>query len=539
MLILIALGSLLLTPVLLGLVRLLRPRLAFFWLAAAGGAGLAWPLILLARLNIPIEIGLATWRPFELFPVSPALLVDRISWPYALALSALILGVVLSDTAQSGPQRAGEEWLRWAGGLALTGLSVLSVLSANYFTLLLAWAAVDTIEFILLLTLAGQSERRERMAAAFTARAGGLILAIWAAALARSGRAGLSLRAITPQAAPYLMLAAGLRLGVTPLRLPDFVENADRRSLASLLRLAPAASSLLILARIAPTAKPPAAAMIFLLTSAIMALYGSLLWSQAEDELEGRRFFVLGVAGLTFGAAAAGQTSAALAWGLTAILPGGLLFLYSARRNQLRPLLILGMLGVTALPLTPAWGGVGLYGPPLNPLTLLFLPAHALLIYGYLRHALRPGTYPPGLERWVWLVYPLGLALFPTSQYLIAFFGLAGGYLPRATWLESLLASWPAVIAALAAAGLYWLHVRRGLRLPEAVFHRLQATAAPERIYQFGGRLFEAAARASRFLSALLEGDGGILWTLLLLVLLLTLAAGGSLTGLGAPGGLP
>jgi hypothetical protein len=48
----------------------------------------------------------------------------------------------------------------------------------------------------------------------------------------------------------YLLLAAGLRLGVLPLHLPYASEAAIRRGFGSALRLISAGSSLILLARI-------------------------------------------------------------------------------------------------------------------------------------------------------------------------------------------------------------------------------------------------------------------------------------------------
>jgi hypothetical protein len=41
-------------------IRLARPRFAYFWLVAAAGVLVAWPLVLLARPSQPLAIPLAT-----------------------------------------------------------------------------------------------------------------------------------------------------------------------------------------------------------------------------------------------------------------------------------------------------------------------------------------------------------------------------------------------------------------------------------------------------------------------------------------------
>src|SRR5512139_4184293 len=78
---------------------LLRRSLAHSWLVALFGAIAGWILLLLAGFNLPISIHLADWQPAELFPSSPALLIDSNSWPFAMALATLALAVILTDVA--------------------------------------------------------------------------------------------------------------------------------------------------------------------------------------------------------------------------------------------------------------------------------------------------------------------------------------------------------------------------------------------------------------------------------------------------------
>jgi len=54
---------------------------------------------------------------------------------------------------------------------------------------------------------------------------------------------------------------------------------------------------------------------------------------------------------------------------------------------------------------------VGLLTPPFNFLDIIFILAVALLIVGYVRHALRPEDALQALDRWIQIVYPFGLFL--------------------------------------------------------------------------------------------------------------------------------
>jgi hypothetical protein len=78
---------------------------------------------------------------------------------------------------------------------------------------------------------------------------------------------------------------------------------------------------------------------------------------------------------------------------------------------------LVGFFSLTTLPLTPTWEGGLLFTAPSSIWMVMFLVGLVLLLMGYLRHTLRPGPGLEGVERWVWLIYPLGLALLPVSHF--------------------------------------------------------------------------------------------------------------------------
>ena len=76
---------------------------------------------------------------------------------------------------------------------------------------------------------------------------------------------------------------------------------------------------------------------------------------------DGRPFWILGLSAFTVAAAIQSQPLASQAWGLATLFSGGVLFLYSARSPRIIVLPILGLVGISALPYTPAWRGTGLF----------------------------------------------------------------------------------------------------------------------------------------------------------------------------------
>lgn len=516
-LILVPLLILLAASLVMLVIRLYRPRFAYFWLVAAWGVLLSWPSVLLARLRLPLELPLMDWQPAELFPLSPVLLMDRISWPFALSLATLVLAVILTDVARA----AEADWRAWANSMTIAALGILAVLAGNPLTLLLAWAIIDLIELIILLGQVRQSRARNRVVVAFSARVAGILLVIWAGAVARASGSPLTFSSISPQISVYLLLAAGLRLGVLPLHMPFLQEVPLRRGLGTLLRLVPVAASLVMLVRSAAVGAPASLSPYLVFLAGLAALYGGLSWASANDELDGRPFWILGMAALSVAAAARAQPEASLAWGIALLLSGGLLFLSSARHRFLLPLSLLGLLGISALPFTPAWQGVRLYSPPFSPILPIFLIAQALLMIGYLRHALQPGHSLAGMERWTWVIYPWGLALLPLAHFVISWWGQPG-LVEGSQIFPSLISTWPA-LAILILAGLMVAWNLRAPLVPLKAINSLRQFFSFNWLYSLLWNGYHTLGRVFAFINLIFEGEGGILWTLLLLTLLLSL----------------
>jgi hypothetical protein len=354
-------------------------------------------------------------------------------------------------------------------------------------------------------------------------RLAGLLAAVWAGVV-HPAALPASFAALDPQVGSLLLLAAAIRLGVLPVNLttPQALEASSSRR--TILRLAPAAASLAILARAAQGLSSASAPMLLLLTS-LAALYGGLSWFSAVDEITGKSFWCIGMAALAVASTIAGQPAASQAFGLALLLPGGLLFLYSTRPRWLFPLLWIGILSLSALPFMPTWPGVELYAPPFQSWMLLFWIAQAFLLAGYIGHALRPSPPAERAERWIWIIYPWSLALLLLAYFAIAWWGVPGLGRPA----PALAQSWPAAVSlVLAGLLLLWKSRRKG---PARLLDRLESFLAFEWVYRRLGGLFSSLGRLLNFINRTLEGSAGLLWALLILILLASLFARAGLGG--------
>jgi hypothetical protein len=341
---------------------------------------------------------------------------------------------------------------------------------------------------------------------------------------------------IPPRTGFFFLLAAGLRLGVLPLNLPFLQEPGLRRGAGNIIRLAPVASSLCLLARL-PQDLLPLELMrwtpLFRGLLAVAALYAALRWLQAGDAIDGRSFWIIAWSSLATVSVLNGAPGASLAWGTTLLLPGSLLFLYYPRIQRMNFLINFGLIGLIGLPFTPlasGWAGLAVNG--FTFWTALFTLAHAVMILGYLNRALQPGGAPGVLESWARLVYPLGMIIIIQAIVMLGLIGWPGSLTLGQWWL-------PLISLLLLAAAVY-TYRRLGaqahsIQLPASsrlnkiidwLSPRLEPIFRMDWLYQVLWQANNVIGKILRAFSTIIESEGGMLWTILLLVLLIAILNG-------------
>ena len=496
--------------------RLTRPGASYTWLVV-GGVLLTWLSVLLWQFNLPWRLMPGQWMSAALFNASPQLFADPLAWLYALSLGGLAAAVILTSPARNA--QAGTA--SWPETLALTGLGLLVILADNPLGLVLAWMAIDLAEFVI--ALRGRSALGESVWLAFAVRLGATAFALWASVVGvfSTGQT-FALESTPAQAGIFLLIAAGLRLSALPLSLayhPD--EYAARRGFGTILCMVSAVTGLLVLARIPSAAMDPRWIFPLFALTALAALYGGSKWLFARDELNGRPYWLIGMSALSLAACLGGNPAGSAAWGVVLILFGGISFLYSAKQIWMTRVFAVTGLFMLSLPFTLTASGWQVDLPLPFVFWPLFMIAHAMLAAGYVRHLLHPaGTEFAQLPKWAQATYPLGMGILVATILLGSLWGWPGAF-RLGNWETGLAALLLSVAIIFAFSRLPFLKSRAA---PEDRPSRLAAllkifSQALAFLYQLLGGLII-------YVSGLLEGDGGLLWTLLLLILLISFLRG-------------
>src|SRR5688572_16995270 len=515
MLILISFLLLFITALTLLGLRVMRPEARYTWLIAVGGAMLGLLSVFLWRVQTPFEFSLIGWQGINLF-TSPILFrADEISFPFALCIAALTLSILL--TAVTQPVYINS--LVWAGIIALGSAGILAVTANNPLTLLLVWASLDLTELIIHLSSVQGASNNEKVVISFSTRALGIGLVLWASVVSIAESNTFDFQSMSVRSGVFLVIASGLRLGVFPLHLPYSPESTSRRGFGTALRLISAASSLILLGRVPSGVLTSSFTPFLMLLALVAGLYAGWMWLRSSDELNGRPYWVLGISSLAILSALSGNQLGAIVWGCALILVGSAMFLTTIQNNWLNRIMLISAFSLSSLPYSltaSAWiGSLGFFIP-------FVILAQALMMAGFIRHTLHLSGNNLFQEQpsWMRATYSAGIILLILIQLLLGFSGWDSA-LRIGAWLQALIAS-------ILTLGLVWASRRFRIFKPVRAHWVSSTSSRFGNMYQGLWSIYYFLGRISRLITQTLEGEGGIMWTLLFLILFVSLITQGS-----------
>ncbi len=503
-------------------------RIGLTWIIAAGSSFAAWLVTILLRLYLPSTVSLIRWKPETLFRESPFLMIDYNSWPYAAILVTILVAFIFTDSARSKDKI---NPLNWTGSMAMTALGLMAVLAGNPLTMVLAWAIVDIVEFIYLLSVQADTSHNRRVVLIYAFRMLSLIMLVWAVMVGWSEIGPFDIESIPDKAGVYFLIAAGLRLGILPFNLMINEESDQFSPPVSVIRYVPIAASLSLITRMPPNfmvIRPNWMLAVQIIISA-SAVIGSILWVIKSSSPEGKPFWNIALTSLAILAAVNGQAAASRAWGIALLASGSLMTFFNPPIKRMRFLLFFGLIGILALPYTPAISGwQGLVGNGFSLWSLIGIITHTLLVIGFLNFIKSTEGSSVGLESWSKISYPIGLILIIQTQIGLGLVGWPDSFSSNYWWMS---------IISLSLIGLFFFFawLLRKIRPNTSITTRLNANkkleALNQRFVKLGSFdwaikplsiIYQSLGKLTSLLTSFLEGDAGIIWALVFLILLIS-----------------
>ena len=493
--------------------RFARPSFRYLWLISIGAGLFALAGVMAWQPVLPLLIRMPGWQPGQ-FDVEPlAFGMDGLLWPLGMSVCVLNLAVLLT----SGKHDGEPDLLTWSGSLVLSGLALLAVTAATPITLVLVWTAFDLIQFTAQL-LSGQGPSGSDSAVAgLASRLFGTGLLVGTTLSARVPGAEGSVESFAGPVGAALIAAVAFRLGPFSLHPSATMDPARRRGLGTALRLTSAVSSLVVAARV-PLGSGPIAQIVVLILVAMAGLAAGWYWLMADNAVIGRPYWVVAVSALAVASAINGSPEATVAWSAAMLLAGAALFLRSGEGIGWRPVLLAGAWGISTLPFSLT--AVAWERPPFTAVP--FLPAllaiQALIATGYIRKALQAAkdTPPAATTAWTRRAEQVGMALSVSSLLLLGLWGWQGAFRPGGVLLS--------LVSAVLMLGLFWVTGRsHTLKLRAEWLSRIIRTLQQQSVVVWG--LLRGLGGPTSAITTTLEGAGGVMWSLLFLVLIISLLA--------------
>lgn len=487
-------------------VRALRPAWRAGWLLSLVSAIAALILIFIAPSDLPANILLSRPVSSLTFEGESRLVMDATVWPIAAAVVTIAVARLLTSPTENSIRQA------FARSLLLTaaGISLVALMAGNALLLAAAWAAFD------LAVLAGSFDPVRG-----TFSLSGLVeLGLRLSAIGLLVMAGLQV----PVGSSVVLInklsesAGSLALAAVVVRiLADLMGR--RQAGSSLLNehagdtvaLFSVAATLSLLPRIPALAEGP---LLLATTTVAMAagLYAGWCWFTAPDSARLLPIWLAGFSVLAVGATLQGNATGAAAWATSAVLGAAALLHLSSRNLLVIRLSLVFIFTLTCLPFTLS---AGTWNTSSFGLLAGMLLIQAFFLAGYIVTA-RKGTRlsDPMLTRDRSGISSAALILVVQIVLGLAF------------WQGARLIGNPFLSFAVISMAALFVLAKTRLPLLSPVPERWLAAIAGQpasRATSGSGGLFRSLQIAATWFENLQEGESGVLWGLLALLVLISL----------------
>lgn len=497
---------------------------------------LALGALFTVRSEAPVTQIIAAWQPVSVFTVPLSFRVDSTAWILAVGLLVALNATAFTWGAYPGQKRPAPR----AIALLLTAAALAGLFASNLLTLAVAWGLLD-LAFVVALLIRGGSEVGRRAALAIVVNLASTVC-VWIAALLIENQQGSlywHLFNAPEDARAWLMAAAVLRVGLYPFHQWLPVELGKEPDRAVMLFVVPTMSGLALWARMAVTQALPESSIVPVL-AVLSVVIGSFLAWRSPQPRNGLPFIALCLAGFAGLLAAAKPTSAqltaaALNWMFIVVS------LFIARGlDRKQPFWAVGALiaGLSLAALPGTLGFVvqqGVIAEAIHakqwPILIAVAVAQTLVIAAVTRLIVAEQTEstPASIWRKAWWGIALALGALPLIGLANAPDALSG--LPATSVLLSELSGVGVlVIFAPIAIGIGAARAWRGpVLLRGAADGGISIWSRVLRLEWLNSAVFYVIDRLTGLLRAaasVFESEGGLLWTVVVIVIVLVIYTG-------------
>lgn len=496
-------------------------RTAYIWMMLVSISLILWLLLLVFPKDRFSPLIISNWFRFGDTVISLRFALTSRNWILAISLLAFNLAFFLTGIARLNVRTDLKYWIIQ---LVLIALSFLAVLSADLWSVVLFWTALDLLDLVFHRIISkeiGGNTYFQKITFKFL----GSMLLIWnIAALSGSGFNPLIDGLVASTSNTSLFLAAFLHSGIFPLKTEPGKNSEGEsgkllKSAFSVINFVVSFSLIISL----PAPELPLLLSFFISLISYFIIISSMIhWVLNKDLEVSLKFLLIGEAGVFIFLYFSGATQY-ITYRLALITLSVLwLVLFTRRGKNLAVFPVINIFFASGLPISLiAFGPRGFIGSEFSLGLVVLIVMQVLFFLGYLKHVFEKNEEFNDLEVWYQAAYLAGLFLPLLSIAAIIFNSMSS--------LANEIQYWwvGAIVATLASIGFFYTKRKKFFNKSP------QYTSEAKMVWLWKFLTFEWFFKIISFIkdmignfingfSGLLEGEGGILWALVLLLLILT-----------------
>jgi len=496
------------------------------WLISSIVAVAAWVSLILIRILMPSGMQIAGWLPGMSTLDTIVFKFSEDTWVPGFFLISLLVAVIFYEARFL---ESGNYVNILTGTMALSAFGLLSILSASGLTFLLAWVLIDIAEFSVLTFLVKEESKHQIAVTSLFTRGIGILLLILLLVLQSADGLSQLENENSSVFGILVILVAVMRMGIVPVHIPYSEDPKIRRGIGSILRYTPVLSVFSFLMTVGPQEFSRSQTNWLTAVITIAALFGAVSWYFAKNKLAGRPYWIFTLGCLALLGTIRSSIDVIIGITVMMIAGGAGLFLPSPRNRGISVFITLLVGGMLCIPYTPtAMLPGGFWGEQFALSNIIIIACISLLISGWIIHVLRNDDEVEQHENWVWLFQVMALIILTATPWINEIFFLKKVSTFNYWWYAFLLF----IVSGLILAAHFYR--KRENNQISTIYTRFKRVIDP--VLSFADRFlrFEWVIQIFKGLGSLvtvgmnlvvrvLEGDGGILWSFLFLVLLASL----------------
>jgi hypothetical protein len=497
-------------------------RTAYIWILFVFISLILWLLVIIVPKDSFSPLIIGDWFRIGEKAVKLSFSLTSQNWILAVALLAFNLAYFSTGIARLNIKI---DLQYWVTQLIFTAFSFLAILSADLWSLILLWTALDLLDFIFQRYI-----RKKNLEISYFRRLifkiFGIMLLIWnISILSKTGTSLLlvDLKSSFPNFS--LFLSAFLHSGIFPLD-SESEKNSDEdagKLLNSTFKIICFVVSFSLVLYLSTPEFPFLISILINLITYLLIFTAMTQWILKKDLEDSLNFLLIGVASFFVFLYLSNGSQFIAFWLAILIFSILWLFLYSHRGKKLTIFPIISTFLLTGLPFSlNAFGQRGFIGNDSFADIFILIGMQVLFLIGYIKSAFQENDEFIDLEVWYQASYLAGLfiMLLSVAAIVFSFFNSIENEINY--W-------WMGVIAfALSLIG-YLFAIRKNYfnslsnNISGSKLTWLWELLKFEWVFNIMSFIESKASGTINGLSGLLEGEGGILWALVLLLLILTI----------------